>query len=152
MLAAEKLASTKASLATARARMDAAGSASRQIAGDPGELARAERDAGDMLRFAERAVAIAQDAHATAQAAKASAWGETFRPVHDEGRALRLAAARRADAARGELAAADADFRRGGELILAARGEGCRGATHFDGAKLAGPVTSERAEHALWEQ
>lgn len=137
-------------LKRAEAAILAAERASAEVAGDPLTLAAAERDARDALTFARRVLDLAEMAATHAATAQAAAEGEAYRPIHAKGVDLRLAAVRRADAARAELAAAETDFREGTDLVFDARAHRCVVTSGIDVSKIATSVTSERAEAALW--
>lgn len=146
----EKLGAARDALKVAEAAFSAAERASAAVAGDPLTLATAERDARDALIFARRVMGLAEQAAANATTAQTAAEGEAYRPIHAKGVELRLAAVRRADAARAELAAAEIDFRVGTGLVFNAREHRCVVTSGIDGSKIATSVTSERAEAALW--
>lgn len=137
----------RAALGVADAALRAATAACVAAKGDALTLARAERDANDEFLFAQRVVTITEQQHAAAQKAQAEAWGEAHRPIHDAGVAIRLAAVRRADAARAELAAAGAEFVRGTTLVKYAREKGCKATAGLDGGLIDRPLHSDA--HAL---
>ena len=148
--ARDKLAAARTALRSAEQAAAVARLASETVSGDPLTLAAAERDTADALIFAGRIVGICERRVAETAAAQMAAWGAAHQPIHDQGATIRLAAVRRADAARAELVAAEADFQRGTALVIHARGAGCTAAAHLDGGKYSTSVTNESAERALW--
>ena len=130
----------RAALGVADAALRSATAACLAANGDALTLARAERDANDEFLFAQRVVTIAEQQFATAQKAQTEAWGEAQRPIHDAVVAIRLAAVRRADAARAELAAAGVEFARGTALVMYAREKGYKATASMDGGLIARPL------------
>lgn len=148
--AAERLEKANAELKAAEHAARVATAAAAAAVGDPLALAKPERDANDTLLMAQRVAAICAEQLAAATKAQADAYAEAHRPVHDAGVAIRLAACKRADAAKAELAAAEAEFRRGSALVARAREKGCKASAGMEGGTIATPVHSAAYEAAIW--
>jgi hypothetical protein len=150
LAAGDQVVAAHAALKEAEAGMRTAQAASASLSGDAFSLAEGEQRAEAVLKFARRAVELSEQRREAARLAHVEAGREAHRPKHDAAVQDRRQAVRRADAARAELAAADADFQRATRALMEARAAGCRASAHIDGAALTGPVTSERTEQALW--
>ena len=148
----QRLVAARAAVAAAEAEVKAVAAKIASGQGDPLEVAREERDAHDRQRMAARFLAIAEEAVRNAAARQIAAEGEAYAPVHEEGRRQRVAAARRADAARAELEAAETDFRAGTALVLQARNKGHKATEGIDGSRFARPVWTEAQERRFWEE
>jgi hypothetical protein len=117
---------------------------------DTRQAARAVADARDHVEFLRALVADLEIKATAAKAAQQRAWGEAHRPLHDEGRKIRLDAARMADKAGAMLADAERLHQDGTDLIHQASSKGLPFPEWFDASWLYRSVSTEAAEHALW--
>ncbi len=113
-------------------------------------LHRAAADAAAAVQFNERLLGRLQEKIDHARVARIEAEGESYRPIYDAGRAVRLEAAKRGDAARAELEAASKEFHRGTAMIQSAYALRCKHPESITSDLLVQPLRTEADERQLW--
>lgn len=100
------------------------------------------------LTVSEKVRAAADAAHQAADDAITTAMGEAHKPVYAAGIELRLASARKADAARAMLAEAEVEFNQATALLNYARGQYCPPSSFVEGHVL----DTHAREIARWSE